>query len=68
MTISVTTPPCTVCGNTSEVEVDPVAFSRWRRGALAQVAFPDLNADQRELLITGTHPQCWDTIFEGMEK
>jgi len=46
------------------VELDAAALLAWQRGALVQVAFPNLNAAERELLISGTHPRCWATLVE----
>ena len=28
-----------------------------------QNAFPYLSAGEREQIMTGTHPECWDNIF-----
>jgi hypothetical protein len=56
----ITTPSCLFCGNTAEIEVEPSAYERWRKGQYAQDAFPNFTPDQRELLITGTHAHCWE--------
>lgn len=62
--VTVTTLPCFVCGETSEVEVDANAYRYWKNGELlVQDAFPGMSPEQRELLITGTHPSCWDSMF-----
>jgi hypothetical protein len=45
------------------MEVDKAALNNWRAGVLIQRAFPNMTADQREMLITGTHPECWETMF-----
>lgn len=64
----VTTPPCMVCGKTSEMVVDSTAFFRWHdQGWLIQAAFPDMPAPEREQLKTGTHPACWDEMFADEE-
>ena len=39
--------------------------NRWVNGELIQVAFPYLNADQREILKTGIDAQAWETMFAG---
>jgi hypothetical protein len=49
------------------IELDENAFRRWQAGDLIQRCFPDMDEDTREILITGTHPACFETIFEGME-
>jgi hypothetical protein len=37
---------------------------RWYNGdGLIQDIFPNLDADQRELIMTGTHSECWKEIF-----
>lgn len=63
-TIPYVTCPCCVCGKTSTVMVDPIALDEWRFGRkIAQDAFPDMSPDERELLISGTHNECWDVLF-----
>ena len=57
------TKPCIHCNETSAITVDAAAHRRWRSGALIQDAFPDMDADTRELLISGIHPACWDAMF-----
>lgn len=52
--------PCQFCGVAETVLVDREALELWQGGALAQVAFPWLSDDNRELLISGTHPDCWE--------
>lgn len=39
--------------------------SMWERGAYIQDAFPRLSPEDREILISGTCPKCWDKIFGG---
>ncbi len=58
-----TTNPCLYCGKTSEVELDLEKVRRWQAGEHVQNVWPEMSADERELLITGIHPQCWDSIF-----
>ena len=42
----------------------PVAgLKAWEDGELIQDALPNLTADQRELLISGTCDDCWKTMF-----
>lgn len=62
------TPICTVCGKLSVVEIPVEKLSdvvRWRarKDRNIQEILPDLTADDRELLISGTHPACWDELF-----
>jgi hypothetical protein len=32
-------------------------------GRLIQEVFPELSADEREFMISGIHPACWDDMF-----
>jgi hypothetical protein len=51
----------------------PVSYERilaWATGVdkrMVQDAFPELNADQREFLLTGILPDEWDALFGGTE-
>lgn len=60
--------PCPECGRRSEVELDDVAYLVWMNGRHVQDAFPEMSLEQRELLITGTHPECWEKIFPPEEE
>lgn len=66
-TITAWTPRCIVCGESSIVEIDKEKFDRWQAGENVQDVFPEISADQREMLITGTHPACWEKAFGGSE-
>ena len=39
------------------------SLKRWQGGELIQNAFPYLNADEREFIMTGTPPEVWDRMF-----
>ena len=65
MMIQVRTRPCPYCRRSSLVEVDGDRFEAWQNGMKVQDAFPDKSADERELLMTGTHTECWDAMFQG---
>lgn len=66
--IVVTTPQCMVCGKTSTRLLDLEKFHRYERGAKVQDVWPEMPADERELLMTGTHGECWEKLFGGMEE
>ena len=57
--ITVNTKQCMFCGKTGTVEVPEDGFQKWRDGVLIQDAMPDVSKEVREVLITGTHPECW---------
>ena len=46
--------------NTTAAEIDS-----WKRGVLAQDAFPNLDADDREFIMTGITTEEWDAMWEG---
>lgn len=65
--IKLITPACTICEKTSTLELDHRDIAAWKAGALIQDVWPDLTPDVRELLISGTHPECWDSLFHALE-
>jgi hypothetical protein len=65
----VETPTCRVCGNRGVLEdVAALGFIRWSElGENIQDALPELDADQRELLMTGTHAHCWEKMWQCLD-
>jgi hypothetical protein len=63
--IRVQCPRCIHCGESSVLEVEESQWQRRQAGELVQRAFPDMAPADREMLITGTHPACWEAIFKG---
>ena len=59
---------CPHCHKQAALTVDVEGYNRWKRGELIQVALPALTADQREALITGVCPTCWDKMFPPDEE
>ena len=64
---SVVAVPCKKCKEVNEIQVDLEKFIAWQQGELIQNALPELDADQRELLISGICPKCWDKMFPSDE-
>ena len=62
-TIMVKTKACTVCGESEFWKLDRAAVESWQAGEYIQNAFPEMSMEDREILITGTHPACWDKLF-----
>lgn len=54
---------CPMCGKVHTVNVNDVDFQRWQTGASIQNAFPYLSANEREIIMTGICPKCWDKMF-----
>jgi hypothetical protein len=59
---------CPFCGRGNEVEVNEADYWDWDDGMLVQDAFPYLSADEREMLISGICPTCWDKMFGSDEE
>lgn len=50
--------------NQMDLPVTQAQIDRWQNSdQLIQDAFPNLNAEQREFLMTGYTQEDWDTIF-----
>jgi Na+-transporting NADH:ubiquinone oxidoreductase subunit NqrF len=52
--------------NVMELDVTYEQLLEWRRGGLIQRVMPNLTADQREFLVTGTYPGEWDPMLRKM--
>ena len=62
-TVKFTTKRCFVCKKTTTLNLDKARYDKWKAGSYVQDAFPRLSASDRELLITGTHSECWEAKF-----
>ncbi len=54
---------CPFCGKSAIVKVPLDGFIAWRGGTVVQEAFPELDENTRERLISGICPECWDKMF-----
>lgn len=54
---------CPICRNFTIITVKTVDFVLWMDGENAQKAFPYLSPNEREALISGICPDCWDKMF-----
>jgi hypothetical protein len=62
--VAIITRQCPFCKKDHSVPVPKAAYLKWQKGELLiQNAFPDLNADEREILQSGTCTKCWDAMF-----
>lgn len=59
---------CPFCGKAHEVEVNESDYWDWDDGTSAQDAFPYLSASERELLVSGICPTCWNKTFGDSEE
>lgn len=64
-------PPCPFCGEVAELVVpreDIPKIIAWRKeGGLIQNYLPYWSPDDRETLLTGSHPKCFDEVFAEYE-
>lgn len=58
---------CRMCKEDFLLEVKLVDYDRWLHGEVIQKAMPYLSADERELLISHTCGNCFNSIFEEDE-
>jgi len=54
---------CKDCGNEFKFSVPDKGYEDWKAGKLIQEAMPGVNADFREMLISGICPVCWEKMF-----
>ena len=66
-TVTITTRACYHCGEHGELtmprEEGLRGIEAYNAGEYAQDAFPFLSAEEREQIISGTHPKCWAEMF-----
>lgn len=61
------TSPVTGKSNTMVVNATAVQVEAWVNGMLIQDAMPDATVDQREFMISGCTPTCWESMFGSEE-
>lgn len=54
---------CQWCNSKHELDILPDSWQAYKDGVLMQNAFPYLSADERELLISNTCGECYDSMF-----
>lgn len=50
---------CISCKGRTDIYIPFDKAERWNSGELIQNVFPSLSADEREVMINGTHSNCW---------
>lgn len=58
---------CIHCKKENQIRINRSDYNRYMRGDYTQDIWPALSVDDRELLISGTHPDCWHAIFNKKE-
>ena len=54
---------CPYCGKEYTITVPIKGFQKWKNGMSIQHAMPELSAKDRESLISGICPKCWEETF-----
>lgn len=60
--VLVITDDCIVCGLSSALVLNGEDVKRYQAGALVQEVWPSLSISDREVIVTGAHSACWDTL------
>jgi len=55
---------CIWCGTPRPTTLPAEQLFQYRQGAHVQDAFPEMSADDREFIISGVCPTCFDTLRE----
>ena len=58
---------CPHCGKTTYLDVTFEGYLAYMMGDPICECFPELSADDREMLISGVCPTCWDEMFPPEE-
>lgn len=59
---------CVSCGEGYMFGVSESGYQAWLAGEKVNIAFPELDAASREMLISGVCGVCWDTMFAEEEE
>ncbi len=55
---------CMLCEKPNALDkLDAKAFDAWQAGEFAQDAFPGLSDSEREVLVSGSHAECFEEAF-----
>jgi hypothetical protein len=55
---------CVECHRTILILCTADEWDAYKHGLLIQDAFPNMSADEREMIISGICPKCWDVMFK----
>jgi len=55
---------CRSCGENHNLDVTESQLFQHKQGQLAQVAFSNLTADEREIIISRICGKCYDELFK----
>lgn len=66
--IEVVTPACLGCDDTAVFVMTEEEHARYRAGEHVQRIFPHWSPEDRERLISGTCPSCWEEMWAEEEE
>lgn len=66
-TTTIQTKRCVMCGEAGIMTLPVEGLEKYLKGEFVQVAFPELSPSDREMLISGTHSACWDTMWKEID-
>jgi len=70
--ITMKTQPCILCNKSSSVEITQEEFDAYDaskdNNMSIQEIFPNKTPGERELFISGTHPECWEKMFSDFNE
>ncbi len=57
---------CRLCKRERSLTLPLDGFRQFARGVPAQLAYPDVSAEDREQLISGVCPTCWKEMMDDL--
>lgn len=70
--VTVDTGTCLWCNKPSSLKMTEEQYARYEarkmHGGHIQDVLPEMSPDQREMLISGSHPECFDRMFAEDEE
>lgn len=54
---------CVVCRKPVDLLVPASGYARWKSGTLIQDAMPEVSAEDREMMISKTCPDCFGRFY-----
>lgn len=55
---------CPNCHKNQTIKVNEAEYFKWKAGELIQRAMPKLSDNDRETLLSGLCPECWNKLFQ----
>lgn len=59
---------CPLCEKDTSLTVPAAQYEAWQSGTLVQQAFPDMNKDDREILMTGICSPCFEEMWNNADE